>query len=351
MKNFYFATLLSIISFAFSTPSFSQCNIISTNGYVVHVTIIPGNVIVSSADCPNGYNYNIGYSYNVTFTGINIPSSLYTLQTLINCNGQINGGYTMPLSGGSGTSVTSTNPYISNSGAAYSYVGKPNCNQATVQTLQCNNISVIIQGPGIPYQTVSCNYSGIALPVELVDYQGTATETEVNLNWSTASERNNDRYSILRSTDGYTWSEIAQVKGAGTTADYKEYSYADRSPENGINYYKLTQTDFDGDVKEQGVVGIEFFRETTSTTSVFPNPSSGGNVSVRVTATEDDPITINVRNEFGRLVQTQEMAVPEKSSGRFVVQESIQLPQEKQVYFLEVAQNGNALGRHKVVVL
>jgi len=353
MKNLIItATLFTLLVSGFSTTAVAQCSVASTDGYVVHVKIVPQTVIVSSMDCPDGYNYNIGYSYSVTFTGANIPSALYTLQTLISCNnGQINGGYGMPLSGGLGTSVTSTNPYVGNSGTAYSYVGKPNCTQASVQTLNCNNITLIIQGPGIPYQTISCNNTMVPLPVELVDYQGMASDDGVELNWSTASELNNQYYTVYNSTDGYSWKQLTRIKGAGTTTSYNAYDFVDKAPANGQNYYKLTQTDENGHETEQGVVGVEVVRENTGFATVFPNPSADGTISMRVVSSDDTPVIITVTDEFGRVVTTMQLAEAVKSGNRFIVQETLQLPQQKQVYFLDILQDGASLGRQKVVVL
>jgi len=343
--------LTLLLPISFTTASNAQCTVVSTNGYVVQVTIVPKTVVVSSTDCPNGYNYNLTYSYNVTFTGVNIPSSLYTLQTLISCNGQINGGYTMPLSGGSGISTTTTNPYIPNSGAAYNYVGHPDCGHATVQTLNCNNISVIIQGPGINYQTVNCNYSGNPLPVELVDYQGEITPKGVELKWATASEMNNNYFTITRSNNGSDWTELTQVKGSGTTSSYNAYSYTDESPVNGVNYYKLTQTDENGHSKDQGIASIEYFSENSSLTSVFPNPATGGNCTVRILSSSDEVLNIIVKDELGRIVSTRDITQLEKSGSRYITQEQIELPAQKQLYFVEILQNGVSIGRHKVITL
>lgn len=64
--------------------------------------------------------------------------------------------------------------------------------------------------------------------------------------WSTSNEINSDYFTIEHSIDGKSFSEIGKVKGNGTTADEMEYSFIHRNPSPGINYYRLMQTDFNG---------------------------------------------------------------------------------------------------------
>ena len=60
-----------------------------------------------------------------------------------------------------------------------------------------------------------------------------------------------------RSTDGVNWDEIAQIKGNGTVSETSHYQYSDDSYRKVLNYYRLTQVDFDGKSKVHNVVTID----------------------------------------------------------------------------------------------
>jgi hypothetical protein len=84
------------------------------------------------------------------------------------------------------------------------------------------------------------------LPVDLLNFQARADNGAVELNWTTVTEDENDYFSIERSSNGKTFEEIGRIKGAGTSRQVKTYMFRDVSPLEGISYYRLRQTDFDG---------------------------------------------------------------------------------------------------------
>jgi hypothetical protein len=86
----------------------------------------------------------------------------------------------------------------------------------------------------------------IPLPVELLSFTATCRNEEVVLNWSTASETNNDFFTIEKSNDAVTWTILTTVTGAGYSNSLNYYSALDDQPYAGITYYRLKQTDFDG---------------------------------------------------------------------------------------------------------
>jgi hypothetical protein len=350
MKNIVRPSLAAFFVFM-AFFSGAQCVINSTNGYQVNAKIVPKTVQVSTNDCQWGYNYNLTYDYDVSFSGPNIPSSLYTLQTIIYCNGgQANGGYTMPLTGGVGTSTTTTNPWISNNGTPYQFAPRPSCGQATVQTLSCNSIVLIIHGPGISYQTVACNFTGTVMPVELIDYTGEQTDNGVQLNWSTASETRNDHFTVYRSADAQSWTEMKQIAGAGTKEGYSAYSWTDDAPLTGTNYYRLTQTDVDGNVRDQGIAAIEYIRNDEAATSIYPNPSTTGSFNVRVISRTKSPVEVVLRDQLGRIAGQATLSETDELGNRFILQDVVSTESGNGFYIAEIIQDNILLGRHKVEV-
>ena len=87
----------------------------------------------------------------------------------------------------------------------------------------------------------------ILTPVELTDFAVSSENESVKITWITASEHNNDYFSILRSKDGINFTVIATVPSQNSNSSMQQsYFYYDTTPYNGVVYYKLKQTDFDG---------------------------------------------------------------------------------------------------------
>ena len=85
-----------------------------------------------------------------------------------------------------------------------------------------------------------------SLPIKLTSISATTKLNGTLISWETASEENNDYFTILRSNDGINFTAIAQIQGAGTSSTNNNYSYFDESIYYGTTYYKLAQTDYDG---------------------------------------------------------------------------------------------------------
>ncbi|MFD1001513.1 DUF2341 domain-containing protein [Ohtaekwangia kribbensis] len=83
------------------------------------------------------------------------------------------------------------------------------------------------------------------LPVELLYFKAIPYENTVDIYWATATEINNDYFTLERSVDARTWSVLKTIPGAGTSIEEQRYSVTDYNP-NRRNYYRLKQTDFDG---------------------------------------------------------------------------------------------------------
>ncbi len=84
------------------------------------------------------------------------------------------------------------------------------------------------------------------LPIVIKRWDATNLENTVLLEWTTASEENNDYFTIERSIDGVRWVALGTVKGFGTTSVAHDYSYEDLKPVSGISYYRLKQIDYNG---------------------------------------------------------------------------------------------------------
>ncbi|MCP4458054.1 MAG: hypothetical protein GY816_08535 [Cytophagales bacterium] len=102
------------------------------------------------------------------------------------------------------------------------------------------------------------------MPVELIFFDARIEEDFVELNWATAMEDNNDFFTIEKSLDGSTFTLLAQVDGAGTFTSALNYFLTDTSPYNGLSYYRLSQTDFDGTQEILDPVAVNYQDKTRS---------------------------------------------------------------------------------------
>ncbi|WP_461491199.1 T9SS type A sorting domain-containing protein [Pontibacter sp. HJ8] len=135
------------------------------------------------------------------------------------------------------------------------------------------------QGLGI-YQISGMAAAIIApLPVKLVSFKGAAQDGGAKLTWSTATEIDNDKFVVERSQDGKTFKAIGEVKGNGNSNMLLHYSFTDTAPLAGTNYYRLKQTDFDGQFEYTRIVALHV--GVISASSVYPTLAAS-EVTVRL---------------------------------------------------------------------
>ncbi len=98
------------------------------------------------------------------------------------------------------------------------------------------------------YSALSNNvdFSNSPLPIEFIYFNAKAINNSVQLEWATATEVNNDFFTIERSMDGKWWDVVTHINGAGNTNHLTRYDFIDNNPYSGISYYRLKQTDYDG---------------------------------------------------------------------------------------------------------
>jgi hypothetical protein len=100
-----------------------------------------------------------------------------------------------------------------------------------------------------------------SLPVRLVAFNVRAVGRTAQLQWRTASETDNAGFYIERSANGLNWNDIGFVDGNATTFEAQDYVFRDENPLEGVNYYRLRQTDFDGKIERSRVQTVQFENE------------------------------------------------------------------------------------------
>lgn len=163
-----------------------------------------------------------------------------------------------------------------------------------------------------PY-TLSWQLSGgaslacMVLPIELISFTGT-DKSEFNLlEWSTASETDNDYFSLERSIDGANWQVISTLKGAGNSAHTINYQFEDYTYSNGaINYYRLKQTNFNKEFKYSSIINIENNHPSKKGIhAVYPVPSFN-KLNIDFISVVNTPVLVSIYSLSGNEVLTQE---------------------------------------------
>jgi hypothetical protein len=113
------------------------------------------------------------------------------------------------------------------------------------------------------------------LPIELLSFSATPKTSSVKLNWTTASEVDNDYFTIERSTQGENWKCLGTVDGAGNSSTKIDYKYSDEAPLIGNSYYRLKQTDFNGEYEYSKIEHVIYEGDPNTQVELYPNPSTG----------------------------------------------------------------------------
>ena len=125
--------------------------------------------------------------------------------------------------------------------------------------------------------------TGDRLPVDLISFDARVVGNEVLLNWATATEINNDFFTIERSRDGFDWDDILTVNGAGNSSQVINYTTRDSFPLDGRSFYRLKQTDFDGSFDFSAVQSVIYHDVDVQEPAIYPNPAKrGGKVQIRL---------------------------------------------------------------------
>ncbi|MDY0083639.1 MAG: T9SS type A sorting domain-containing protein [Ignavibacteriaceae bacterium] len=149
----------------------------------------------------------------------------------------------------------------------------------------------------------------VAVPVELTTFTGSTVNGNVVLNWTTATEVNNQGFEIERlqdlKIDGFqNWDKIGFIPGFGTTTDPKSYSFVDENVEAGKYQYRVKQIDFNGIFKYSDVIEVDI--NTPSEFSLdqnYPNPFNPV-TTIKFALPVSGNANLSVYNSLGEKVET-----------------------------------------------
>jgi len=183
----------------------------------------------------------------------------------------------------------------------------------TFLTVSNENVLAITPANISPVKTIECIFT---MPVEWLSFEADYIDNAVKLNWSTASEKDNDYFTIERSADAQTWNEIGIVNGAGNSSTIHDYEFVDplfNSPPlkggepagEGVVYYRLKQTDYDGKYSYSNIVYVK--PETTDDLQLAVDNSSPEELKCTLFTREDADVTLCIIDLQGRILQKEKV--------------------------------------------
>lgn len=177
------------------------------------------------------------------------------------------------------------------------------------------------------------------LPVTLTAFTVTPKLDHVAIDWSTATEQDNDYFEILRSADGKEFRSIAKIKGQGYSQKTTDYRFLDQSPLAGISYYRLKQVDNNGAAELYDIESVQLEKEDQFI-NVYPNPVRKGIVKVE---TNYDVGSFVLYDQFGKLCLQKQVG---NNTHSYLISVD-QLPSG--IYILEVRNDRQAI-RKKLIL-
>ena len=204
------------------------------------------------------------------------------------------------------TVVTFDNPFYGGKGDGYAVT----CLSAVIPS------NIYLGGKGDGY--ACCADLGFSkslhpLPVELLYFHALCSEGAVNLQWATATELNNDYFTIEKSYNAQQFFMIGTVQGSGTSSITHKYSFTDNdvAHDDGIAYYRIRQTDYNGD-NSYSLISYVHCNKNLDLYSgnLFPNPVNH-DVSMVFSTKQSGNLTMQITDVLGRVLYEKYIPVAE----------------------------------------
>jgi hypothetical protein len=178
--------------------------------------------------------------------------------------------------------------------------------------LASNWIATEYENQNSPNTFYNIVFSSSPLPVELTAFNVELIDNSVEITWTTASEINNDYFTIEKSIDAENYETLDEVTGAGNSQEILNYDYFDYEVNEGVTYYRLKQTDFDGKFEYFPPKSVSSQSDISSLKilKVKPNPFVNQFI-VEIQSEKSDIIDFNISNMNGKTVHSSKININE----------------------------------------
>lgn len=160
---------------------------------------------------------------------------------------------------------------------------------------------------------------GNTLPVILTGFTAEwNNDKAITESWNTQQEINFSHFNIERSQDGSIWNTIGSIQAKGNSSIETNYSFTDRNPLSGVNYYRLKIVDLDGHYEYSE---IKVLRSALVTNiSFFPNPARDY-VNVALGEASGTQVTVRLINQAGQVLQEKKAVAGNGTTISFPLQQ------------------------------
>lgn len=182
------------------------------------------------------------------------------------------------------------------------------------------------------------------LPIELVKFEAQKNGSDVDVTWVTASESNNDYFTIEKTSDFLAFETVQIIPGAGNSVQTKNYKIVDDYPYNGLSYYRLKQTDYNGTYKYSQFASVEFNNNDFSF-NVFPNPNDGNSFNLFINSSHK--VSIQLYDVNGKEVYFKSSDDAKGNSNNYTIIPNNTL--SKGIYFI-IVKSEDEIFTKKIIV-
>ncbi len=183
------------------------------------------------------------------------------------------------------------------------------------------------------------------LPVTLTNFSANCGNEGVELQWSTASESNSQKFIVQKSRNIESWILVGTQAAAGNSNQNINYAHTDYDPYGGTSYYRLLQVDNNGVEKIYGPISVSC-KDLENSMTVFPNPANGA-FTVEISSKEDmENAVIQLMDLTGKLVSVNTLNIHEGNNQVLFNSSEIQTG----IYMVRLISQGNFISMVRVVV-
>jgi hypothetical protein len=209
--------------------------------------------------------------------------------------------------------TTSVQSFVDGTYTNYGWLLKISSEDATQQywVYYSKEVSTVAYRP-----ILRIRYSGCSpLPIELLNFDARSkTNDLVELTWQTASETNNDFFTVEKSHNGADWNELKRVNGAGNSTAIINYTTIDEHPYPALTYYRLKQTDFDGHFSYSAIKVVKT-RLGNVVLVIYPNPAQD---QVTINGNGSELFQLKIYNILGQDVTDQARELKKEETTRTI---------------------------------
>lgn len=239
---------------------------------------------------------------------------------------------------GFGNSLSTLNAYKINSA-----LSPANNSAQDLSLLGINTGAVDFWGnvlPGGAINDIGSNQHSIALPIHLLNFYGTCSGTENQIDWFSAEESNMKSIELLYSAEGAAYRPIAEIKPLGSNSHYR---YLNDSTVAGNNFYQLKMNDLDGAVSYSSVILVKC-ENISDKIKVGPNPFTQY-LDITISSVIGGPSTLILFDARGKMMAQKKVQL--QAGNNPVLFEGIDhLPTG--VYYLQII-NSDKVERFKLI--